>query len=485
MSNKFRVLHDLWIAFDGGYAGIPQDTRLIFDVLAKNDVLNVDGLFYTRRKNFFRKQQKPARFLSPDEIAIASSRYFHDAIEDLGREKLSLMNKIGLMINAEITNNYLKRKYALYPVDNSHKEMLWRSAFSRTLGPEDREHVLGRDFYYSDISWRDILYAGYFNRKVYLNTQPYDYILFPDVRPVSVSPNTKKIVRYHDSFAFLCPDFFQTYHATMHLNSLKACVKDSYFVCNSGPTRDTLLSVFPEIEKKSFVIPPVVRPYAKAKDWRVFQQVCLTRMARKLYPDLNFTNTLSLFENDQPFEYILALSTLEPRKNYINLIRAWENLFYRYHHKMKLIIVANPGWLSDEIEAVMRPHVEMGNIIHLNNVSSDEMPYLFSHAKLFASLSYIEGFGSPPVEAMQCECPVLASDNPTHRWSMGDAALFVNPYDIDSITEGMAKLIIHNDAEQLRQTLIHNALVRVKNYSVDNVKNQWMDLFCGLSGFEA
>lgn len=474
MSKKYRVLHDLWVSFVGGYAGIPQDTRLIFNILSQSESLQVDGFFYPKKKRLSLRSQTEADAYF--EKLLQSEDFLQESLEDLPNKtvRVNPLKKIKLLFNLIVTNSILKKKYDLYPINADYKDMLWRNVFSKTLGAEDKKNVLKNAFYYSDISWRDMMYAGYYDSKVYLNTQGYDFALFPDVRPVTVSPGTKKIIRYHDSFGFLCPDFFQTYHAMMHLNSLKACKQDSYFVCNSEPTRDTLVEIFPEVADKAFVVAPVVRPYPKMKSWDALKQVCMTRVSNRIVknPDLN-----AMLQEAAQFDYILALSTLEPRKNYINLIRAWENLFYQHNHRIKLMIVANPGWLSEEIEAAMRPHIELGNIIHLSNISSDEMPYLFSHAKLFATLSYTEGFGSPPVEAMQCECPVLASDNATHRWSMGDAALYVNPYDVNSITNGMVKLTCDKEAELLRTILVKKGLERVKLYSQENIQAQWLELF--------
>lgn len=472
MQKQYRILYDLWISFVGGYAGIPQDSRLIFDVLTQANALKIDGLFYTKKK--FLNLRKELVSDDRQVINLSSSKFLYDALDDLHRVENSLLRKLQIYLTVEVSNTVLRQKYGLYPLDPAYRDMLWRTAFSKTLEPDSRQHVLDNDFYYSNISWRDMMFACYFNRKVHLNTSEYDYIIFPDVRPVTVSPNTKKIVRYHDSFAFLCPDFFQTYHSLIHMNSLKACKDDSYFVCNSGPTRETLLQIYPEIEHKTFVVPPTVRRYSKEKNWRAVKQICETRASKQISTQEKLSEIFT--DQEQSFEYILALSTLEPRKNYINLIRAWENLFYQHNHKIKLMIVANPGWLSEDIERAMRPHIEMGNIIHLHNISSDELPYLFSHATFFAALSFIEGFGIPPIEAMQCECPVLTSDNATHRWSMGDAALYVEPYDVDSITQGMAQLVCHEGAKELRESLIQKGCERVKKYSAETIKAQWLSV---------
>lgn len=141
------------------------------------------------------------------------------------------------------------------------------------------------------------------------------------------------------------------------------------------------------------------------------------------------------------------------------------------------MIAANPGWLAKEAEDMMRPHIETGNIIHLNNLSLDEISSLFTQAKAFIFPSYTEGFGLPPLEAMQCECPTIVSDIPTHRWVMGDASLYCDPYNPDSLTEAMVKLIYHPKAEELRQDLIRKGLERVSLYSEKALKGQWEEVF--------
>jgi glycosyltransferase involved in cell wall biosynthesis len=472
MSKKLRVLQDLWVSFVGGYGGIPQDSRHIFNVLSQIESVELEGLFYRKSKSLSLRAQAVSS-IKHEQISQAQAM-FDDLIEDTqtGKVNASSLQKLKLLSSLIISNSILNRQYQLFSIDASFKDMLWPKVFEKTLSFNDKSHVMKNDFKYSDMSWRDVMYAAFYNSKARLNTDGYDFVIFPDVRAVTVSPGTKKIVRYHDSFSFLCPDFFQTYHSMMHLNSLKACIDDSYFVCNSGPTRDALLEIYPEITDKVFVIPPVVSSYAKVNNWEEVKRVCVSRASDLICQD-------KPKEYSHEFEYILALSTLEPRKNYINLIRAWESLYYQHHCQVKLMIVANPGWLSEEIQSVMQPHIEMGNIIHLSHVSADEMPYLLSHAKLFAAMSYIEGFGIPPIEAMQCGCPVLASDNPTHRWAMGDAALYVDPYDVTAIAEGMAQLTCQDDADQLREQLVKRGSEKVKLYQVDQVKQQWRELLMG------
>lgn len=475
MTKKLRILHSLWLTLFPGNAGIPQDTRLIFSALSECESLELDGFLFSKRKKFLFRQPKVSKLDLQNRER--GNQYLIEAIEDISNKRhLSIVQKLQLLPSLIYSNKIQKRKYNLHPFDFTHSKQLWEMMFSKTLDEDDKNSVMNHYFYHSDLSWRDVIYGIYFNQKVHLNTDSYDFVIFPDVRPITVSAQTKKIIRYHDSFCFLCPDFFQTMSSMMHLNSLKACIKDSYFVCNSKYTHDTLISIYPEIISKSFVIPPIVKTYQKKKDWNKLKLICKQRFSKQSYTSaLDFEEKNRELNSQVDLEYILALSTLEPRKNYKNLIHAWETVGSGRGKKIKLILVANPGWFSSEIELLMKPHLESGDIIHLEHVTQDEIPYLFSHALFFATLSFTEGFGIPPIEAMHCECPILASDNLAHRWSIDDAAVYVNPYDVNSISDGMVKLL--EFPKEQRESLIRKGLKRVEYYHIDTIRSQWLDLF--------
>ena len=91
------------------------------------------------------------------------------------------------------------------------------------------------------------------------------------------------------------------------------------------------------------------------------------------------------------------------------------------------MIVGSPGWKYEPILDAMRNLIERGELVHLEKVPSEEMRVLYTHAEAFVFPSNYEGFGFPPLEAMQCGAPVIASDIATHRWVLGDAALVLQP----------------------------------------------------------
>jgi glycosyltransferase involved in cell wall biosynthesis len=143
---------------------------------------------------------------------------------------------------------------------------------------------------------------------------------------------------------------------------------------------------------------------------------------------------------------------------------------------LKLLIVGSPGWNHEPILAAMREPIERGDVIHLERVSADELRVLYTHAEALVFPSYSEGFGLPPLEAMQCDAPVIASDIAAHRWVMGDAALYCNPHDVASIASAIERLVASDESAALRAELIARGRERLKSYRSDRCSGQWSDL---------
>jgi glycosyltransferase involved in cell wall biosynthesis len=143
---------------------------------------------------------------------------------------------------------------------------------------------------------------------------------------------------------------------------------------------------------------------------------------------------------------------------------------------LKLLVVGSPGWKFEPILAAMRGLVAAGDIIHLERVASDELRTLYARAAAFVFPSFAEGFGFPPLEAMQCGTPVIASDIPAHRAVMGDAALYCDPYDVPAMAAAIERLLASEESQSLRAELIARGLERVKLYSQERCVGQWVEL---------
>jgi len=165
-----------------------------------------------------------------------------------------------------------------------------------------------------------------------------------------------------------------------------------------------------------------------------------------------------------PTKYILYIGNLEPRKNLNRLIQAYEILLKGYNYK--LVIVGKPEWrYSGLFDRVRRKNLE-NDILFTGHVEDDEIPFLYNLASVFAFPSLHEGFGIPVLEAMACGVPVVTSNISALPEVAGDAAILVNPYDIESIADGIMK-ILKDDC--LRKKLISKGLSRVKQFNAKDV----------------
>lgn len=139
-------------------------------------------------------------------------------------------------------------------------------------------------------------------------------------------------------------------------------------------------------------------------------------------------------------EYVLFVGTLEPRKNVLRLIEAYTRLPAVLQRKYPLVLAGGRGWLVDEIQRRLgsRGHEA---IRLLNYVPECDLPMLYSGATVFAYPSLYEGFGLPVLEAMACGTPVITSKGSAMEEVAGDAAMYVDPIEVQALTSAMEMLL--------------------------------------------
>jgi len=170
---------------------------------------------------------------------------------------------------------------------------------------------------------------------------------------------------------------------------------------------------------------------------------------------LNLNEGKSKNSNDN---YILAVSSLAPNKNFPRVIKAFSKL---YLENMKLVItgVVNKNSAGGRLLNLIN---NQKNVILTGYVNDDELINLYRQAKLFVYPSLYEGFGLPPLEAMACGCPCVVSKVASLPEVCGDAALYCDPYSIDDIADKISQLLVD---EKLKAKLIKRGLERAKKYS--------------------
>ncbi|RKY24241.1 MAG: glycosyltransferase family 1 protein [Planctomycetota bacterium] len=172
-------------------------------------------------------------------------------------------------------------------------------------------------------------------------------------------------------------------------------------------------------------------------------------------------NILQLADRNFPNEngkYILAVSSIDPRKNFSRLAKAFLRLKL---HDTKLILVGGKNAVFSDAKLGSILH-EAENIVFAGYIDDVELVALYRNALCLAYPSLYEGFGLPPLEAMACKCPVVVSETASLPEVCADAAYYVDPYNVDSIAEGIYKVATD---DQLRKTLIEKGAKRVTAFS--------------------
>jgi len=169
-----------------------------------------------------------------------------------------------------------------------------------------------------------------------------------------------------------------------------------------------------------------------------------------LLTDKNFVNE----------DFILSVSTLEPRKNYVNSITAFYE-FSKKYREFKYYIVGKKGWMFDDIQETIKKYNLEEKVVLLNYVNNETLNELYKHCKFFVLVSKYEGFGLPVLEAYSYGKKLLISNIPAFIELNLNNTIYVNPDDIDEIVGGMQSIL------ELKTEQIKNEIIQ--KYSWENV----------------
>jgi len=170
--------------------------------------------------------------------------------------------------------------------------------------------------------------------------------------------------------------------------------------------------------------------------------------------------------------YILFVGMLEPRKNIKGLIEAF--YLVQNKHDNDLIIVGKKGWMYQDIFKLVKKLKLEGEVIFTGYLPDEDLPSLYSNATCFVYPSFYEGFGIPIVEAMACGCPVITSNNSSMREVAGEAAILVNPYNVEEIKDAIEK-VIYNPKEKKRLQKL--GFQNVKRFNWDKMAEETINMY--------
>ncbi len=447
-----------------GFAGIPQEARLLWAMFARMGLPRfgglASGLHYTHR---FR----PTRTAFDGVLAQTQALIAQDTQRQHWPMPLSLLpaRVRGPLFNPWMvfSEGLRAEKLALQIDPVRFEDYLWMKLFDNTLPSSDRALIGRAEYFMTELGHE---YARSFSilpriLQRRLDCEGWGVFFAASVTPYRVAPGTAMVVRYYDALPLLSPHTIGApwMHALSHARMLHRNMRDgALFVCDSEPVRQDLLGLFPGAEAQVHTIPVIVSSgfYPDPQPERVVRTILARRRsavtsgrdakagadgAESVLPQLappQSTPTRRTRPAGPLPKLFLAVGTLEPRKNYLKLFRAFDQACGLTSMPMQLVIVANKGWRSNLEMTELKRMVTEGVVHHLSGVPADELRLLYSAAHAVIAPSRAEGFDYSGAEGMACGTPVIASDIPVHRWVYGDAADYFDPYSTDALAQLMA-----------------------------------------------
>jgi len=285
----------------------------------------------------------------------------------------------------------------------------------------------------------------------------YHSLFYPIHESLAKFPDIKKIVTIHDLIPVLLPE----YNSNTELleNTITSIGKNNFAICVSENTKMDLLKYAPQIDpNKVFVSLLAASPefFYQCKNETKFSEV--------------------QGKYNIPEKYFLSLSTLEPRKNIDHVIRSFVRLISdKKIHDLSLVLVGGKGWDFDKIFNEFGHAKDFQDrIIITGRIPDEDLASIYSHANSFYYMSFYEGFGLPPLEAMQCGTPSVVSDTSSLPEVVGEAGILLDPKDQESLVKSMWKL--YND-KFYRNELSEKSLMQAKKFSWEKTVQQHIDIY--------
>ena len=503
-----KVLLELRPALDS-HAGIPQETRLLFRGLSLIDGVDAEGmLIHSGRvlaKGLPADPAYSSRPLSADREIYRLSRVIISVEQSLHP---TLLQKTGIDIDRftgslnMVFTHLLGGSQKLTKFDPTHfRDFIWRNLFAKTLPHSDFELVTRAKYRVARLPWTMMHLCG-LNSKQFgyhfyprLNTSEFNVLISQTPFPGTVSKQTTLVVRYHDAIPVLMPHTIsdKTFHQASHYYALKKNVQSgAYFACVSEATRKDLLSIFPDAEARAVTIHNMVSHHYFPEDSSPLRvpEIVRTRLHSGVKVNVvSSDDVLPAVKSDaEPaiqkpgaasFDYLLMVSTIEPRKNHLSLLSAWEQMRTEHFPNLKLVVVGMLGWNFESIVKKFKPWQERGELFMLEDVPSPELRLLYRHARATICPSFAEGFDFSGVEAMRCGGAVAASDIPVHREIYGDAAEFFSPYSVVDVA-GAIRRVIDPALPARRQELIEVGAGVSARYLPETILPKWKEFLASL-----
>src|SRR4051812_19279794 len=319
---------------------------------------------------------------------------------------------------------------------------------------------------------------------IFFFDRPYDpmFVFAPNVTPVVVHPQARHPVLFYMWFEWSIPYMLRKYKADLFLSP------DSYMSLRTKvPTCLVIHDLAFEHYPEHFVLshrlywrhysPLFARKATRIATVSTFSKEDISKRyrvpssnidvvyngAHKEYHPLDFSEREAVkAKYAEGCEYFVFAGALHPRKNVVNLLKAFVAFKKRQRSNMKLVIVGRYAWKYEEVELMRDTMPFKEDVKWVGYMNVDELSQVMGGAYALVYASLFEGFGIPILEALQCNVPAIVSKTSSMPEVAGDAALLVDPNDPEDIADKMH--LLYKD-EKLRAKLIANGQEQIKKFS--------------------
>ena len=179
------------------------------------------------------------------------------------------------------------------------------------------------------------------------------------------------------------------------------------------------------------------------------------------------------------FPFFIYVGSLNPRKNILGLLEAFERFRKSSRNRFKLMFAGEPMWSKSPIKMKLEEMRFKDDVLFTGRISSEILQLVLSSSEALVMPSFYEGFGIPVVEAMYCDVPVICSNVTSLPEVAGDAALYVDPFNIDSIEKALHEISTN---PKLREKLIGEGQEQRQKFSWENTaKSVWSSIEKGMA----
>lgn len=291
------------------------------------------------------------------------------------------------------------------------------------------------------------------------NLSEADIIHFPHFALPQTVTTGRRFLTIHDLIPIKFPQFFTGTHTEDQKQALNSLRPDDWVICVSQATKDDFCEYTGFNPEKVFVT-------YEGADTNIF------------YPceDADHIAQIRQKYRIPNIPYLLTLCTLEPRKNIDQVIRSFAGLLQQEKvTDLCLVLVGAKGWNYDKIFAeISKLPLLQQRVIVTGFVADEDLAALYSGALAFVYPSFYEGFGLPPLEAMQCGIPVITSNTSSLPEVVGDAGILLAPTDTEALCQAIWDLY---QQPTLRQALSAKSLTQARKFSWDKFTQDTLDAY--------